>query len=163
MSMRAKSMALFALGSLANAMVGVANATPTIAATTIAATTNPTINNPVTNSVANPAMASNPFGLAAGLVFLLALVLVAAWLVKRGGGLQSWRVGASMKVVAALSVGPRERVVLIEAGGQQWLLGVAAGSVTTLHHFEQPLIAANGNAEDFSNKLRQFLPQGLGK
>ncbi|HSB96392.1 MAG TPA: flagellar biosynthetic protein FliO [Spongiibacteraceae bacterium] len=114
-------------------------------------------------AVSTPAVASNPFGLVAGLVFLLALVLVAAWLVKRSGGMQTWRAGASIKVVAALSLGPRERVVLIEAGGQQWLLGVAAGSITTLHHFEQPLIPVGGNAEDFSNKLRQFLPQGLGK
>jgi len=118
---------------------------------------------PANSVISNPAVASNSTGLVAGLVFLLALVLVAAWLVKRSGGMQTWRAGASIKVVAALSLGPRERVVLIEAGGQQWLLGVAAGSITTLHHFEQPLITASGNAEDFSHKLRQFLPQGLGK
>jgi flagellar protein FliO/FliZ len=96
------------------------------------------------------------------LIFLLAMVLVAAWLVKRSGGMPSWRSGGSMKVVAALSVGPRERVLLIELGGQQWLLGVTPSAINNLHHFAEPIVAA-GSAEDFSNKLRQLLPQGFGK
>jgi flagellar protein FliO/FliZ len=115
-----------------------------------------------TPAITAPAATSGPFGLATGLIFLLALVLGAAWLVKRSGGMQSWRSGAAIKVVAALSMGPRERVVLIELGGQQWLLGVTPGSINTLHHFEQPIIAAD-KADEFSSKLRQFLPQGFGK
>jgi flagellar protein FliO/FliZ len=105
---------------------------------------------------------TSPFGLASGLIFLLAMVLIAAWLVKRSGGMPSLRSGASMKVVAVLPMGPRERVVLIELGGQQWLLGVTSGSINNLHHFEQPIIAAS-NSDEFSNKLRQFFPQGFGK
>lgn len=96
-----------------------------------------------------------------GFIFLLALVLGAAWLVKRSGGMPALRGGSPLKVVAALSLGARERVVLIEVGGQQWLLGVGGGSVNMLHHFEQPIIAAG--TDDFAGKLRQFLPQGIGK
>jgi flagellar protein FliO/FliZ len=96
-----------------------------------------------------------------GLIFLLVLVLGAAWLIKRAGGMPALRGNSSMKIVAALSLGPRERVVLIEVGGQQWLLGVGNGSVTALHHFEQPIVA--GGTDDFAGKLRQFLPQGVGK
>lgn len=107
-------------------------------------------------------VASSPVSLASGLIFLLALVLIAAWLVKRSGGMQSWRSGGSMKVVAALSVGPRERVLLVEVGGQQWLLGVTPSAINNLHHFAQPIIAA-GSADEFSHKLRQLLPQGFDK
>ncbi len=114
-------------------------------------------------ALANPTIANGVSTVLPGLLFLVALVVVAAWLVKRSGGVQPWRSSNSLKVVAALSVGPRERVVLIELAGQQWLLGVAQGSVNTLHHFEQPIVSATGNAEDFSSKLRQLLPQGFGK
>ncbi len=95
-----------------------------------------------------------------GLLFLLVLVLGAAWLIRRSGGMPALRGGSAMKVVAALSLGPRERVVLIELGGQQWLLGVSGGSVNTLHHFEQPIVV--GGSDDFAGKLRQFWPQGIG-
>jgi flagellar protein FliO/FliZ len=95
-----------------------------------------------------------------GLLFLLVLVLGAAWLIKRAGGMPALRGNASMKIVAAMSLGPRERVVLIEVGGQQWLLGVSAGSVNALHHFEQPLVV--GGSDDFAGKLRQLWPQGVG-
>jgi flagellar protein FliO/FliZ len=100
--------------------------------------------------------------LASGLIFLLAMVLIAAWLVKRSGGLPALRGGNALKVVAALSVGPRERVVLIELGGQQWLLGVTPTAINHLHHFAEPIVAA-GSGDEFASKLRQLLPQGFGK
>lgn len=96
-----------------------------------------------------------------GLLFLLVLVLGAGWLVKRSGGMPALRGGGAIKIVAALPLGPRERVVLIEMSGQQWLLGVSGGSVNVLHHFEQPIVP--GSADDFAGKLRQFLPQAVGK
>jgi flagellar biosynthetic protein FliO len=114
---------------------------------------------PLTRAAA-PVSGSSTSGMVSGLIFLLVLVLGAAWLIKRTGNMPALRGGSSMKVVAALSLGPRERVVLIELGGQQWLLGVGTGSVTTLHHFEQPIIVGGG--DDFAGKLRQLWPQGVG-
>jgi flagellar protein FliO/FliZ len=96
-----------------------------------------------------------------GLVFLVVLVVGAAWLVRRAGGMPALRAGSTIRLVAALPVGPRERVVLVEVGGQQWLLGVASGSVKMLHHFEEPI--ATGGGDDFAGKLRQFWPQGASK
>lgn len=108
-----------------------------------------------------PVVGGSTSGMISGLIFLLALVLGAAWLVKRSGGMPALRGGGALRVVAALPLGPRERVVLIEMGGQQWLLGVGGGAVNVLHHFEQPIVA--GGADDFAGKLRQFLPQAVGK
>lgn len=118
-----------------------------------------TTGSPVTRAP-GPVSGGSTSGMVSGLIFLLVLVLGAAWLIKRAGGMPALRGGSSMKVVAALSLGPRERVVLIELGGQQWLLGVGGNSVTTLHHFEQPIVTGGG--DDFAGKLRQFLPQGIG-
>ena len=107
-----------------------------------------------------PVLATNPMNMILGLLFLLAIVGVGWWLVKRAGGLQINQ-GSGLKVVAALTVGPRERVVLIELAGEQWLLGVAPGRVNLLHRFEQPVVIA-GN-DDFAGKIRQLMQQGLGK
>ena len=53
---------------------------------------------------------------------------------------------ASLSVMGSTSVGTREKVVLINAAGQQILVGVAPGSVRTLHVFDEPL--ANNPIDD---------------
>ena len=109
-----------------------------------------------------PVIAAHPLNMLWGVLFLLMLVVTAWWLIRRSGGLQLH--GArSMKVVAAMPVGPRERVVLIEIAGEQWLLGVAPGSVNLLHRFEQPVLTTGASADDFASKMRALLQQGLHK
>ena len=67
-----------------------------------------------------------------GLVLVLAMVVGAAWLLKRFVVLSGTGTGP-IRVIAGASVGPRERVVLVEVGETRLLLGVAAGQVNTLH------------------------------
>jgi flagellar protein FliO/FliZ len=55
---------------------------------------------------------------------------------------------AALRVIGSASVGQREKVVLIEAGKEQLLLGVAQGSVRTLHVFSEPVIDAAALAQD---------------
>lgn len=107
-----------------------------------------------------PVVAANPMNMILGLLFLLAIVGVGWWLVKRAGGLQI-NGGSGMKVIATVSVGPRERVVLIELAGEQWLLGVAPGCVNLLHRFDHPVVAVSNG--DFGEKIRQLMQQGLHK
>jgi flagellar protein FliO/FliZ len=47
--------------------------------------------------------------------------------------------GQRMQVISALSVGARERVVLIQVGEKQMLLGVAPGRVNYIKELEQTL------------------------
>lgn len=108
-----------------------------------------------------PVIATHPLNMAWGILFLLALVGAAWWLIRRSGGLQL-HAGRGMKVVAALQVGPRERVVLIDIAGQQWLLGVAPGNVNLLQHFEQPVLQ-NAGSDDFASKIRAVLQQGVNR
>lgn len=107
-----------------------------------------------------PVIATSPLRMVWGLLFLAAFVLGGWWLVRRAGGLPVNQ-GGGLKVVAAVSVGPRERVVLVELSGEQWLLGVAPGCVNLLHRFEQPVVAAN-NSSDFADKIRLLMQQGWG-
>jgi flagellar protein FliO/FliZ len=108
-----------------------------------------------------PVIATSPMNMAWGIVFLLALVGAAWWLIRRSGGLQL-QGGRGMKIIASIAVGPRERVVLIEIAGEQWLLGVAPGSVNLLQHFEQPIMEGTG-ADDFASRMRAVLQQGMRK
>lgn len=77
-------------------------------------------------------IASQIFLVLGSLAIVVGAIFVAALLARRYGG-QSLGVGTTrLRLLGALSVGQRERVVLIEVQGQRLLLGVAAGSVRTL-------------------------------
>ncbi len=109
------------------------------------------------------AIPTSPFNLILGIVFLMLLVAGAWWLIRRAGGMQ-WPVQRSaMKVVATLPVGQRERVVLIEVGGEQMLLGVAPGRVNLLHRFDEPVITNATGGEEFASRMRQLLQNSLGR
>lgn len=69
---------------------------------------------------------------------------------------------APLRVIGSASVGQRERVVLIEAGDEQLLLGVAPGSVRTLHVLPEPIQSTQDTASgaDFAGVLRAANPLG---
>jgi flagellar protein FliO/FliZ len=78
-----------------------------------------------------------------GTILALAIVLGLAWLVLRG--LRQWQdrgLGArkgeplhELRFVRALPIGPRERLMLVEAKGELMLVGVSAGSVRLLRNW----------------------------
>lgn len=124
-----------------------------------------------------PAAAAPASGMASALEMILALALVLAlifalaWLLRRLKALPARR-QTVMRAVAELSLGDKERVVVLSAYGREWLLGVTAGSINVIHSCEsQPTpmgspIAADARSPDlsvapsFSALLRRSL--GLG-
>ena len=70
--------------------------------------------------------------------------------------------GAPLRVLGSASVGQRERIVLVEAGSEQLLVGVAPGSVRTLHVMEEPIYLTDDakQANDFAAVLRAANPLG---
>ena len=70
-----------------------------------------------------------------GLVIVLATIVAVAAGLKRVKSLQLTR-GNHMKILDGLSLGSRERVVLIEVERQRVLLGIAAGQIQALHVFD---------------------------
>lgn len=92
-----------------------------------------------------------------GMLLVLGLILAIAWLLKRSGRFQTGA-GGGLRILGGLSMGARERVVLIQAGETQLLLGVAPGRVQTLHVLDQPLqpqhvAPGSGFAEQLSRLL----------
>lgn len=98
---------------------------------------------------------------AAGLVLIVALILVLGWFLRRfnQGGLFN---NSSIKIIATLPLGTRERLAVVDVGGQQLLLGITATQINTLHVFDEPVIAAGDSSSassDFGKKLMAILQQ----
>lgn len=105
--------------------------------------------------------ASQLASLLGGLILILVLIYGLSWFVKRfsqGGFMQN----PSMKIVSAMPLGTRERLMLVDVGGKQLLLGVTATQINTLHVFDEPVVQAEKPgqvASDFSQKLMAILQQ----
>lgn len=91
-----------------------------------------------------------------GLLLILILIFAGAWLFKRYGQLPSLGKGM-IRVLGGISVGPRERVMLLEVENTRLIVGVAPGQIRTLHvldaqrsegDFETQLTAMKSNARD---------------
>ena len=75
-----------------------------------------------------------------GLALVLGLIVLASWLLRRFGAGPA-ATGSLVRVVTAASVGPRERVVLVEIRDTWLVLGVAPGRVNTLHRLPRQQLA----------------------
>ena len=94
---------------------------------------------PAAHAPSSPGLAGAFFAL----LLVLGLILGLAWLLKRmpGAGL-GIRPSEQLRVVSMLSVGAKERVMVIEVGKEQLLIGVTAGGITALHTLPEPLVVA---------------------
>jgi flagellar protein FliO/FliZ len=75
-----------------------------------------------------------------GLALVLGLIILASWLLRRFGAGPA-ATGSLVRVVTAASVGPRERVVLVEIRDTWLVLGVAPGRINTLHRLPRQQLA----------------------
>ena len=69
-------------------------------------------------------------------ILLLVGVLV---LLRRFNGVSS-QMSGNMRVVSSVGVGQRERVVLLQVGEEQILVGVGPGNVRKIHAFDEPVV-----------------------
>lgn len=100
--------------------------------------------------------------LAVGLGVVVGLIFLLGYLMRRVGPLAP-QGGQHIKLVSSLPLGPRDRLLLVDVGGTQMLLGTSPGRINTLHVFEQPVAdlasATTGNS-DFARKLQAMLKRG---
>lgn len=91
---------------------------------------------------------------AGGLLLILALIIGLGWLVRRYGRLPVAGKGM-VTILGGVSLGPRERAVVLQVGDARLLVGVAPGRVQMLHVIEggdDPVRYATGEA--FESRLR---------
>jgi flagellar protein FliO/FliZ len=92
-----------------------------------------------------------------GLTVVLLCIIGLAWLLRRYGRLQSTASGA-LRIVDGLALGARERIILVQVGDTQVLLGVAPGRVDAVHVLDEPVIIKgrdNPQSGSFSARLRE--------
>lgn len=114
---------------------------------------------------AAPASAGSLLQVLLGLALVLVLMAGAAWLLKRmgvsGGG-----AGNVAKVIGGVSVGNRERVVVIEVADQWIVVGVAPGRVNALSTMpRQDIVLAAPEAQGtktFATWLKQTIEKRNG-
>jgi flagellar protein FliO/FliZ len=71
-------------------------------------------------------------GVILSLALVVALIVLAAWALRRSPLGAFARANGPLKVVATLPLGPKERLVLVETSGMRLLLGVAPAGIFRL-------------------------------
>jgi flagellar protein FliO/FliZ len=94
-----------------------------------------------------------------GLLVVLGLMGGAWWLIRRTGFNRTLS-GVKMKVVGGLSIGTRERVMVVEVGDHWLILGVTPNQISTLATMpkqELPEGATDANSPPFAAWLRKTI------
>ncbi len=101
----------------------------------------------------DPATAGQWF---AGLLLVLAFVFLCLWGLKR---LNQWSMPArgQIRLLGGLPLGGREKLLVVEIGETQLILGVAPGRVQTLHVLEGDRRLKASAGESFARQLQQAL------
>lgn len=102
------------------------------------------------------------FQVLGSLLLVFVCLFAVVYFLKRFNGVNASS-GSELRILGSASVGQREKIVLLEVGGEQLLIGVAPGAVRTLHVLPEPVVDA-GNAEavspNFAAVLRAANPLG---
>ncbi|WP_352160626.1 flagellar biosynthetic protein FliO [Pseudomonas brassicacearum] len=120
---------------------------------------------PVATAVAAPAAGSGVAGqlaqLVLGLLLVLGLIFFLAWLLRRVQQAGPAGKGQVIDIVGTRALGPRDRLVLVQVGNEQILLGLSPGTITALHVLKEPVQVPS--AEQASPEFAQRLMELLGK
>ncbi|MEW6354382.1 MAG: flagellar biosynthetic protein FliO [Pseudomonadota bacterium] len=132
------------------------------AATAVLATLSGTVAVAAEKSAAalQPAATENLLQVTLGLLAVLAAIVATAWVVRRFMHVPGAAHGA-LKIVGGLPLGARERIVLVQAGETQLLVGVAPGRVQTLHVLTQPVALNAEGAPNFAQRFTQAMQHPL--
>jgi flagellar protein FliO/FliZ len=110
-----------------------------------------------------PVSASNPASIVSiflSLLLVIGVVFMLAFIMRRFNVTQTGT--SQLKIVTSLAAGTRERIMVIEVGDEQHLIGVTAHNINHLSKLEKPLAAAQSNSgEKFKDKLTTLMASKL--
>lgn len=94
------------------------------------------------------------------LVLVLLIIFISAWMLRRYGRFPGVADG-NLKVLGALSVGQRERILLLQVGKEQVLVGVTSSRISTLHQLKESVevTSAQPVTGSFASRLQEALSQ----
>lgn len=116
---------------------------------------------PVAQVAAAPAVGSvsgQLTQLVLGLLLVIGLIFVLAWLMRRVQRIGPGN-GQVIELVGSRALGPRDRLVLVQVGEEQILLGITPGRITPLHVLKTPVDAVKTEAAtpEFAQRLMELL------
>jgi flagellar protein FliO/FliZ len=137
------------------ALLGVALAMPfsVLAAEAVATAT----------TAAAPAVSSGVAGqltqLVFGLLLVLGLIFLLAWLLRRVQQAGPAGKGQVIEIVGSRALGPRDRLMLVQVGNEQILLGLSPGTITALHVLKEPVQVPSTEkpTPEFAQRLLEML------
>jgi flagellar protein FliO/FliZ len=111
---------------------------------------------------ASPLSVGSLTQLTLSLLAIVVLIFAISWALKRLK-MAGPRGSGSMAVLDELSVGPRERIMLIRVGESQVLVGVGAGGLVPLTPLATPIvITAAAASPAFADRLRDLMKRSGG-
>lgn len=86
---------------------------------------------------------------------IVAVLWVALWLLVRRRGAPGPAFGSrDCQILRQLTVGPRERVIVVRIGAKQLVLGTSSNAVTLICELDEPLPPADSGGGAFGDVIR---------
>ncbi|EJM69193.1 flagellar biosynthetic protein FliO [Pseudomonas sp. GM55] len=114
-------------------------------------------------TAAAPAVSSGVAGqltqLVFGLLLVLGLIFLLAWLLRRVQQAGPAGKGQVIEIVGSRALGPRDRLMLVQVGNEQILLGLSPGTITALHVLKEPVQVPSTEkpTPEFAQRLLEML------
>lgn len=93
-----------------------------------------------------------------GLLLVIGLIFLLAWAMRRVQRVGPGN-GQLIELLSSRAMGPRDRLVLVQVGNEQILLGITPGRITPLHVLKEPVSAPVRQAAtpEFAQRLMELL------
>ncbi len=110
-----------------------------------------------------PTLASSVISVILALIFIIAIIVACAWLLKRMGG-GGFHKSAAIEMKASHMLGAKERLVIIKVDGRHLLLGVTPQSINKLDELSDDCITVEAPTQiSFQDAFSTQLKKMIGK
>ena len=86
--------------------------------------------------------AANITQVALSLALVLGALGALTWVTNRLRSSTGARTAGDLRIISATSIGPKEKLMIVDVAGEQLLLGVSASGVNKLHQLSEPIQVA---------------------
>jgi flagellar protein FliO/FliZ len=111
----------------------------------------------------SPVNMSSIFQVIAALLVIVLMIFAISWVYKKYAFMNGMA-GDNIKVLSAISLGGKEKAVLLKVGSDQIVLGVSPGYVRKVHTLTEPVTVNENNVSgSFISKLTNEINKAVNK
>lgn len=96
------------------------------------------------------------------LILVIGFILFLAWLLKRMQ-VPAMTNQQGLSIIRQIPVGTKERIAIVQAGEEQFLVGITSQSIQLISKLEEPLSKEMLEKSTFSNQLSQLMKKDANK